>query len=155
MNMKLRTIKRHFVEALKSIKRNGWMTVAAISAVTVTLLLVGSFLAILFNVNKLASDIENDVSVRVYIDLAADEDQVDNLGTELEKINNVDEVAFSSRDTELNQVVGSYGDEFNLFEGDDNPLYDVYILNTASPEFTSQVAKDAEELDYVADVNYG
>lgn len=155
MNMKLRTVKRHFVEALKSIKRNGWMTVAAISAVTVTLLLVGSFLAILFNVNKLASDIENDVSVRVYIDLAADEDQAKNLGTELEKITNVDEVEFSSRDTELNQVVGSYGDEFNLFEGDDNPLYDVYILNTASPEFTSQVAKDAEKLDYVADVNYG
>lgn len=131
------------------------MTIAAVSAVAVTLLLVGSFLAILMNVNKLASDIENDVSVRVYIDLAADEEQAKNLGEELKKIENVDDVTFSSRDKELNQVVGSYGDEFNLFEGDDNPLYDVYIVNTTSPQSTSTVAEQAEKLEYVANVNYG
>ena len=153
--MKGRTMKRHFTEAFKSIQRNGWMTVAAISAVTVTLLLVGGFLAILFNVNKLASDIENDVSVRVYIDLAADEEQATLLGEQLAEISDVDEVEFRSKDAELSQVVGSYGDDFNLFEGDDNPLYDVYVLNTTSPEFTSKVAEEAEQLDYVADVNYG
>lgn len=153
--MKGRTMKRHFTEAFKSIQRNGWMTVAAISAVTVTLLLVGGFLAILFNVNKLASDIENDVSVRVYIDLAADEEQATLLGEQLAEISDVDEVEFRSKDAELSQVVGSYGDDFNLFEGDDNPLYDVYVLNTTSPEFTSKVAEEAEQLDYVANVNYG
>lgn len=131
------------------------MTFAAVSAVAVTLLLVGSFLAILMNVNKLATDIENDVSVRVYIDLAADEGQVKELGEELKKIPNVESAKFSSRDSELNQVVGSYGDEFNLFEGDDNPLYDVYVLNTTKPEFTSEVAAKAEKLEHVADVNYG
>ena len=48
------------------------MSIASISAVALTLLLVGSFTGILLNVNKLASDVENDVSVKVYIDLAAD-----------------------------------------------------------------------------------
>ena len=155
MNLKLRTIKRHFEEAFKSIKRNGWMTVAAVSAVAVTLLLVGSFIAILFNVNKLGSDIENDVSVRVYIDVAAEEEQRNELEQTLESLDNVDGVEFSSRADELDQVVGSYGDEFNLFEGDDNPLYDVFVVNTTEPEHTATVAAQAEELDYVADVNYG
>jgi len=131
------------------------MTIAAVSAVAVTLLLVGSFIAILMNVNKLATDIENDVSVRVYIDVAANEEQVKKMGDELKGLKNVEAVEFSSRDSELNQVVGSYGDEFNLFEGDDNPLYDVYILNTTDPQYTSEVASEAEKLDYVADVNYG
>lgn len=153
--MKLRTVKRHFIESFRSIKRNGWMTVAAISAVAVTLLLVGSFIAILFNVNKLASDVENDVSVRVYIDLAAEEEQRNALEEQLQNLENVETVEFSSRDDELSQVVGSYGEEFNLFEGDDNPLYDVFVLNTTEPQYTAPVAEAASELDYVADVNYG
>lgn len=153
--MKFRTIKRHLIESLKSLKRNGWMSIAAVSAVAVTLLLVGSFIAMLMNVNKLATDIENDVSVRVYIDLAADEGQQEQLEKELSTIDHVDTVEFSSREDELKQVVGSYGNEFNLFQGDDNPLYDVYIVNTDTPEHTSTVAKQSEALDYVAKVNYG
>ncbi|HAP23365.1 MAG TPA: cell division protein FtsX, partial [Lactobacillus sp.] len=39
--MKTVTLKRHLKESLKSLKRNGWMSVAAVSAVTVTLILVG------------------------------------------------------------------------------------------------------------------
>lgn len=153
--MKLRTLKRHLVEGLKSLVRNGWMSVAAISAVTVTLLLVGSFIAILMNANKLATDIENDVSVRVYIDLAANEEELSQLESDLEAIPEVETVEFSSREDELQQVVGSYGEEFNLFDGDDNPLYDVFVVNTDLPENTAQVAAQSEEMDYVARVNYG
>ena len=105
--MKLRTFKRHLVESLKSLKRNGWMSVAAISAVTVTLLLVGSFISILLNINKLATDVENDVSVRVYIDLAATKDQKTQLKEELQKLSNVDSIDYSSRESELEKVVGS------------------------------------------------
>ena len=153
--MKPRTVKRHIIDSFKSLKRNGWMSLAAVSAVTVTLLLVGTFIAMLMNVNKLATDIENDVSVRVYIDLAANEDQQKELQTELETLENVDSVEFSSREDELKQVVGSYGDEFNLFDGDDNPLYDVFIVNTDVPENTAPVAKQIEDLEYVTQVNYG
>lgn len=153
--MKARTIWRHIKESFKSIKRNGWMSLAAVSAVAVTLLLVGSFIAILLNVNKLASDVEEDVSVRVYIDLAAEEEDQEALQENLEEIEDVELVVYSSRDEELSQVIGSYGDEFGLFDGDDNPLHDVFILNTSAPEATAEVADQAEELNYVADVNYG
>lgn len=155
MVMKLRTMGRHFKEAFKSLVRNGWMSVAAVSAVAVTLLLVGSFVALLMNVNKLASDVENDVSVRVYIDLAANEEQQKQLGEELEKLEAVETVEYSSREDELQQVVGTYGAEFDLFEGDDNPLHDVYIVNTTTPQQTSAVAKQAEELEFVSQANYG
>ncbi|GAA0492067.1 permease-like cell division protein FtsX [Alkalibacterium sp. s-m-22] len=153
--MKARTFWRHIKESFKSIKRNGWMTFAAVSAVAVTLLLVGSFIAILMNVNKLATDVEEDVSVRVYIDLAAEEEDQEALQQNLEELDEVEQVVFSSRDDELSQVIGSYGDEFGLFEGDDNPLHDVFIVNTAAPEVTSDVADQTEDMNFVADVNYG
>ncbi|CAM5557186.1 Cell division protein FtsX OS=Lysinibacillus sphaericus OX=1421 GN=ftsX PE=3 SV=1 [Lysinibacillus sphaericus] len=37
------------------------MTIASVSAVTVTLILVGVFSLIMMNLNKVASDLENDV----------------------------------------------------------------------------------------------
>ncbi len=82
--MKTRTFFRHFRDAFKSIFRNGLMSFGAISAVSMTLLLVGFFTAMLFNVNKIVTDIEQDVNVRVYIDLAADQEKQEILKTEIE-----------------------------------------------------------------------
>lgn len=153
--MKFRTLVNHIADAFKNIKRNGWMTVAAISAVAITLLLVGSLAAMLFNINELATDIEEDVSVRVYIDQAANEEDQQNLESQLQDLDNVDTVEYSSQDEELNNVVGSYGEEFKLFAGDDNPLYDVFVVNTTSPDHTASVAEQAGELDYISEVDYG
>lgn len=41
--MKAKTLSRHLREGVKNLSRNGWMTFASVSAVTVTLLLVGVF----------------------------------------------------------------------------------------------------------------
>ena len=114
--MKSVTIKRHLRESFKSLKRNGWMSVAAVSAVTVTLLLVGVLLSILLNVNKVATDIENDVQVRVIIDRGTNKKQEAALKKKLEKIDGVKKIEFSSKKKELDNVVGVYGKEFNLFK---------------------------------------
>ena len=43
------------------------MTVAAVSSVMITLTLVALFASVIFNTAKLATDIENNVRVMVYI----------------------------------------------------------------------------------------
>ena len=63
--MKISTFVRHIRESIKSLGRNGWMTFASISAVTVTLLLVGEFGIIMLNLNKFATDLEKDKEIRV------------------------------------------------------------------------------------------
>ncbi len=153
--MRFREIKRHLKEGFKSIYRNGWMSFAAISAVSITLLLVGGLIATVLNINDLASDIEEDVSVRVYIDIAADDDIQEQLEADLQKLEHVETVTFSSREEELENVVGSYGDTFELFEGDQNPLYNVFVVDTAGAEYTSELAAEIAEMEYVSEVNYG
>lgn len=54
----IRTFFSHLFESIKSLKRNGWMTVASASAVTITLVLVGIFMGVIFNATKLADDVE-------------------------------------------------------------------------------------------------
>ena len=98
---------------------------------------------------------EEDVTIRVSIDLAADEAAEDELYDQIAAIPQVEHIDFSSRDNELDNVIGVYGDMFDLFEGDENPLYDVFIVEATEPHMTAEVASQIEPLNYVKDVNYG
>src|SRR3954469_17772205 len=99
--MKTRTFGRHIRESLKSIRRNSWMTFASVSAVTVTLLLVGVFIVIMMNFNHLAQNIENDVEIKVVADPAADKAIIEELVDKVGSTDGVLEVVYSSRDAEL------------------------------------------------------
>ncbi|MDQ0199046.1 permease-like cell division protein FtsX [Neobacillus ginsengisoli] len=155
--MKVRTIGRHARESFKSIGRNGWMTFASVSAVTVTLILVGVFFVIMMNLNKVAQTIEEDVQIRVHIDVAANKQDQQKLQSEIAKVPEVKSIKFSSKEQELKDLVKSLGEEgkaFKLFE-QDNPLNDVFIVKTKNPTDTMKAAKKIEKMNYVAKVKYG
>lgn len=152
--MNINSILRHFRESFKSLGRNGWMTFASVSAVTVTLLLVGVFFVLLMNMNNIATNIEKDVEVRVHLDVTAMEDDILAVEEQLKAMPEVSDVTFSSKEEELVIINESLGNAFTLFE-QDNPLRDVYIVKTKTPEDVIAVAKKAEELNYVESVKYG
>lgn len=156
--MKGRTIRRHFRESFKSLGRNGWMTFASISAVTVTLLLVGVFAVIMMNLNKVAYDLENDVEIRVYIDLFADEEEAklaeDQLLDEIHNMPDVETVVYSSKEQELEKLIKDFGDELSLYE-QNNPLHNVLYVKAVDPLQTANVAKAIDKLDNTYEVKYG
>lgn len=153
--MKIRTMWRHIRDAVKSLFRNGWSTFGAISAVSMVLLLVGIFVSLLFNMNKIATDVEQDVNVRVYIDLAADEAKTEELKAAIQALDAVDTVKFRSKDEELDDITKSVAQEFELFKNDSNPLRNAFDVSTKNPNQTKEVATTIEKMDYVARVNYG
>ena len=153
--MRIRTMWRHIRDAVKSLFRNGWSTFGAISAVSMVLLLVGIFVSLLFNMNKIATDVEQDVNVRVYIDLAADETKTEELKAAIQALDAVNTVKFRSKDEELDDITKSVAQEFELFRNDSNPLRNAFDVSTKNPNQTKEVAKTIEKMDYVARVNYG
>ncbi|WP_461213391.1 permease-like cell division protein FtsX [Lacticaseibacillus sp. GG6-2] len=148
-------MKRHLKDSWKSLRRNGWMSVAAVSAVTVTLLLVGIFMALLLNVNRISTQVENDVRVRVYVDRGTTKKQEAKLETQLKAMKQVKTVHYRSAKTELDTIVGSYGSQWKMFSGDKNPLNNVFMVDTKSPKATITVAKKAEKLRHVSEASYG
>ncbi|KYG91242.1 permease-like cell division protein FtsX [Metasolibacillus sp. FSL H7-0170] len=156
--MKGRTIRRHFRESFKSLGRNGWMTFASISAVTVTLLLVGVFAVIMMNLNKVATDLENDVEIRVYIDIIADPEEAklaeDQLIDEIHNLPEVAEVVYSSKGQELDKLIKDFGDELSLYE-QNNPLHNVLYVKAVDPHETANVAKAIDKFDNTYEVKYG
>ncbi|BAM46804.1 permease-like cell division protein FtsX [Amphibacillus xylanus] len=156
--MKIRTLKRHVLEGLKSSWRNSWMTLASVGAVTTTLLLVSVFLALMMNLNHVAANIEEDVQIKVLIDVTATDEEISELGQSIESLNRVASVEFSSRDQELEDLISSMGDEgdaFSLLDEDENPLNDAYIVKAFEPQDTIELAEEIETMNRVEKVNYG
>ncbi|HLS23726.1 MAG TPA: permease-like cell division protein FtsX [Pseudogracilibacillus sp.] len=155
--MKFNTIKRHFKEGMKNVIRNGWMSVASIGAVTVTLILVGTFIMLMLNINQMAVKVEEDVQIKALIEVTADEDDIRDLGDEIEAISGVESVEFSSKDDEFKNLIedmGEQGKAWELYE-QDNPLNHAYIVKASEPQETESIAKQIERFDYVYKVNYG
>ena len=155
--MKARTFRRHVRESFKSLGRNGWMMFASVSAVTITLLLVGVFFVIMMNLNNVATTIEEDVEIRVHIDVAATEENQQALKGQIEKLPTVKSVEFSPKEDELDNLVTSFGEDgeaFKLFE-QDNPLNDVFVVKTKNPTDTMKTAEQIEKMDFAAKVKYG
>src|SRR5699024_11626038 len=96
MVMKFNTFKRHLREGSKNIIRNGWMSVASIGAVTVTLILVGAFIALMLNINEMTKKVEEDVEIKALIDVTADDESIKVLGEEIEAISEDSIMAFST-----------------------------------------------------------
>ncbi|WP_432354639.1 permease-like cell division protein FtsX [Sporosarcina sp. A2] len=152
--MKGRTLGRHFRESFKSLGRNGWMTFASISAVAVTLLLVGSFIVMMMNLNKMADNIENDVEIKVVADPAASSEAVKELQSKVEKMDGVASVKYATREDELDKIIKSYGKELSLYK-QSNPLGDALYVKAADPHNTAAIAKKIDTYEYTADVVYG
>lgn len=151
----IRTFFRHWFESIKSLKRNGWMTVASVSAVAITLTLVGLFIAVIFNATKMAKDIEQNVDITVFVDIETKKEDMTKLEKALSELDNVEKVAFSSKDEQLEEIQSVMGDAWSLFEGDSNPLYDAYIVTADSPDHVKALAKKAAKEDNVVKADYG
>lgn len=155
--MKVRTYGRHFKEGSKNLVRNGWMTFASISAVTVMLLVVGAFLAVIMNINHFADSLEEDVEIRVFIDRDAETSEQDNLEENIDTLSGVDTIDYIPRDEGLEDFIDSLGDEGDYFESlrEENPLNDVFVVNAENPEQTDRLAADIEGMDHVENLEYG
>ncbi|MFC5711313.1 permease-like cell division protein FtsX [Thalassorhabdus alkalitolerans] len=155
--MKGSTLLRHGREGLKNLGRNGWMTFASISSVTIMLFVVGVFLLLLLNINEFMSSVEDDVEIRAYVELTASAEEQEELYEELQDIHHVEGVTYLDRDQGLEDLIESLGDQGESFESlrDENPLNDLFVISAEEPQQTGAVAEEVEGLQNVERVDYG
>ena len=165
----IRRFFRHLIESLKSLTRNGWMTVAAVSSVMITLSLVAVFASVILNTAKLANDISNNVRVMVYMrkdvfdnsetivkeGKTVQNEDYDKVYDALTSMKNVEKVTFSSKQEQYNNLTETMGSEWDVFDEENNPLYDAYIVETKAPKYVESVTKDARKIDGVSEVQNG
>lgn len=157
MAMSLRT-KEYFIrEAFVSIRRNGLMSVAAISTVAISLLVLGLFLLLVFNINNMASMLESQVQITVYVKDEVAADKMVDLKTQLSKITGVTKVGFTSKEQAMKDFRKRLGDQKELLDslGEVNPLPNSFAVHVDKPENLKLIADKIEKFENVDSMRFG
>ena len=142
--------------AFRGIRKHLLLTLSAISAMAVSTLLIGCFLLIGLHVDHFATNVEQDMSVHVVLDSeVSDDDQIDAVEKEIQKLSNVASVRFSSKDEELELMIQEKGEAFSLYRGEENPLSHAFFVEVKDSSAIEKTAASIEKIDGVSSVAYG
>ena len=155
--MKPRTLKYFFKEALKSMKRNGLMTLASISTVALSLFMLGVFLCGVINLNNMASSLENQVQLSIYLKDGLTTEQIMSVGKQIKAIPNLKKLEFVNKEQAMKEFKERLGDQQQLVDalGGVNPLPNSYVLTFDNPSDVKATAKLAKTFQGVESTHYG
>ena len=155
-----RVIGRSFRDALKSVGRNFSLSIASITCVMITLIIVGVALIITYNVEDATAKLKKDLSIVVFVSNDADEFDIKSIETQIKGIDNVDadNVKFESK-AEIKQEMMESNETFqNIMENWDdkeNPLQNIYVVKVIDADKIGETATSIKNLSKVTLVKYG
>ncbi len=151
------TFKRHLRDGVRNMRRNGSMTFSAISAVSLTLLILGVVLVLAMNIDYIAGEIEEEVEIIVEIEPEADDQSISDIANTIGAISGIESVVFVSKEDGLADLKERMGEQGYLLEGleDENPLYDMFTVKVTNPQNTKEVADQISGIANVYEVDYG
>ncbi|MDO7906610.1 permease-like cell division protein FtsX [Paenibacillus sp. JX-17] len=163
--MTFNTFLRHLREGFKNVFRNGWMSVASVTSIVVSLFILGVFILLVLNVNKLADTADRQVQVSVFLQLNVDEKMKDTIQKEIGEMPEVSKTVFISKAEGLKEFTDNLGDDgkeiLNDLGKDSNPLPDKLEVEVIEPTTAPFVAEKIQALNDnhpekpIMKVNYG
>ena len=119
--MRMNNVGYLLKEGVRGIFLHGFMSFAAVCVTVACLLIVGSFSALTYNVSIMVEDLNKTNEVLVYVDSTLPDAEAKSVGTKINRIENVMQSRFVSREQALEEFVADHqGDEaFTGVEAED------------------------------------
>ena len=157
--MKLfRSINRYFRDACKSVVRNFSLSLASISCITITLIVVALSIVLSYNVEKMTEHVSSNISIVAFLDGESDKTTIENIKNQLKDIENVDKITFKSKE-EYAEETKELDDRFSVivdsWTEETIPLLDSYEVTVKNIEKIDDTASLIKKIDGVNTVNYG
>lgn len=154
--MKIRTLRYYFHEAVTSFFRNSLMSLASIATVTLSLFILGLFMTTVYNLNHMASYLENQVELSVYLKDGLTAAQVQSVETRLRALPHTEKVQFVNKDEALKVFRERLGDQSYLLDSmQGNPLPASFEVVYSGPDAVRAGAAAAAQYAEVDSVQYG
>ncbi|WP_276353641.1 permease-like cell division protein FtsX [Cohnella caldifontis] len=149
--MRFSTVARHLREGGKNVARNGWMSFASIGSIAISLFILGVFMLLAFNVNKLADQLDNQVQIRVYLKLDLGRPKIEEVSRTIRRIQELKSVTFVSKEEGLKRLRDSMGEEGKAalegYDNETNPLPDAFDIEVYEPQTISYAAKQIQAIN--------
>ena len=153
-----RIIGRNFRDAFKGVFRNFSLSLASISCITITLIVVAISIILSYNVNNFTELVEKDVTIVAFIDNKATDEEIDTIKDEISVINHVDTYEFTSKEditADMRESSDVFDSVMKNWSDEENPIQNTYQVKVDNIEYIEKVAKQIEKIDGITLVKYG
>lgn len=154
----LRMLTRSIRDAFKSVIRNFSLSLASISCITITLIIVALAIIASFNVDNFTKEIEKDMTIVVFMDNESTDDDIKDAETRIKKLSNVEKYTYQSK-VDVKEQMQSESDVFKavLDEWDENesPLKDTLQIKVKDVTKIKDTANKIKNMDHISVVRYG
>ena len=153
-----RIFGRSIKNAGKSIFRNLSLSIASVTCAVITLVLVSIGMLLSYNINKVTKNIENELTIVIFMDKDINESELNKTKEDLMKIDNVKSVKFNSKE-DIKNNMASESETFNkiisTWEEGENPLQDSFIVDLKDAKDINETATTIKNMEKVSLVKYG
>ena len=153
-----RILKSNFLESFKGVFRNFSLSIASITCITITLILVGLSIFITLNVNNFTAEIEKDMTIVVFLERKVTDEQIDKVKEKIEKLDNIKKISFNSKE-DVRKSMQKESEIFNTilseYTESNNPLQDSFLIKVNDINEIGRTADEIKLIEKVSLVKYG
>lgn len=157
--MRISTIFYTMKQGCKNIIRNRMFSLASIGTMSACIFLFGIFFSVVWNFGHVVDKVQSGVAVTVFFDEDLSEEEIKQIGNEIEKRNEVASVKYTSAEEAWDSFkVDYFGENVDLAAvyNNDNPLagaenYEVFLKDVSGQE---SLVTYLNSIDGVRQVNY-
>lgn len=153
-----RTFFRSIRDAFKSVVRNFSLSLASVSCITITLVIIAAALLISENVKNFTNEIVSDVTIVAFLNSDVDEMVKSDFEKKLDNMENVEFFTAKSKDEVKNEMIKeneTFSTILSEWDNDDNPLKDTYTIKVVDVKKIGATADEIKNMDGVNLVQYG
>jgi len=139
-------------EGVRGIFLHGFMSFAAICVTVACLLIVGTFSSLVYNLNIMVEDLNKTNEIQVYVDENLTDAEARSVGTDINRVNNVLESNFVSREDALDNFIADYENPAAFDGTDPETLQHRFVVVLKDNRLLSQTVEDLWAVPGVVDI---
>lgn len=154
----VRILSRNIRDSFKSVFRNFSLSLASISCITITLIVVAVSIVLSFNVNNFTTEVEKDVTIVTFLKVDIDDVGRENVLKEINKLDNIASVKYESKMSIANDMMESsetYKNIMSNWTEETSPLQDTYLVKVKEIENIGKTADEIKKIEGVDTLKYG
>lgn len=154
----IRIVRKSIKDAFKSVVRNFSLSIASVSCIAITLIIVAVALIASYNVNNITKKIEGVLEIVVFVDRNATESNINDVKDDINKINNVNtqKTVYHSKEELATQLRSEDPNMALILDTlEENPLQSSYVVTVKDVTKISETAEEIEKIKNVTSVRYG
>ncbi|MGN1231301.1 MAG: permease-like cell division protein FtsX [Anaerotignum sp.] len=156
--MRPSTIKYFVREGLSGLKKNLLMTMASMVAVAACISILSFSYCVGSNLQYMLDQMEDSIGISVFLKGELTGEQIENMKTEIGKIDHVESVEYISPTDALDELKQDWGADEDIFVGldsENNPLSHSFQISLDSIENQNGVLTALENVDGIENVRHG